>query len=215
MNDNAGGVKNFQPEPNTLSAHIEGPYSAIAYTMYTFEAVTSCGSTPYSYQWRVSTDGFNYGSVLGTGEYFNTHLYHNGNHWHYIKLTATSADNQTKESIHQVWVNDNGGGYRIGVAEGANENIETSFVDGILFPNPVTSTAKLNLELSETGRVTVDIHSVNGTKLASPINQVMKEGNYQLNVPFDKYNLPDGIYLIRIVSPGNIKAHKIRYNSEK
>lgn len=215
MSSNAGGVKNFQPEPNDLSAYIDGPNSGIAYHMYTFESVVSCGSAPYSYQWQVSTDGFNYGSVIGTGEYFNTHLYHNGNHWHYIKLTVTSADNQTKQATRQVWVDDNNP-YRTGVEETmVSANSEEPFGDGILFPNPVTSTAKVNLDLTETGWVIVDIYSVNGTKLVSHINQVMEKGNYQLSVPVDKYNLPDGIYLIRIVAPGSIKAHKIKYSSEK
>ena len=215
MSDNAGGVKNFRPEPNILSAYIDGPYSGIAYHMYTFEAITSCGSAPYSYQWRVSTDGFNYGSVLGTGEYFNTHLYHNGSHWHYIKLTVTSADNQTKESTRQVWVDDNNGGYRIGVAEAAvGENVEALFSEGIIYPNPVTTSASVNLELIEADKVLVTIHNVGGTTVARPISQRLEKGKHRLLVPFNKYNLSDGEYLIRVQSAQKTKTHKVIYRHE-
>lgn len=207
MNVNAGGVKNFRPEPNVLSGNIEGPYSGLAYHMYTFEAVTSCGSAPYSYQWRVSSDGFSYSSVLGTGEYFNTHLYHNGNHLHYIKLTVTSADNQTRETTYQVYVNDDGSGYRIG----AQENEQESLRGGIVYPNPVTSSANLTLNLTLAGKVTVDIYSIGGAKIASPVKQVMEIGKHTLTIPLEKFRMADGTYLIKVQTPEGQKTHKINY----
>lgn len=207
MSVNASTVKSFQPEPNVMSAYIDGPYSGIAYHMYTFEAVTRCGSAPYSYQWRVSTDGFNYGSVIATGEYFN------GNHWHYIKLTVTSADNQTSESVRQVWVEDNNGGYRVGVAE-TEANADKGFKDGMLYPNPVVSAANLDMELLESGKVMVDVHDVSGVNKASVLNKNMEKGRHRFTIPFHKYALPDGLYFIRVQTPEGVKSHKILYRHE-
>ena len=214
VSTNANTIKGFRPEPNVLHTSIEGPYSGIAYHMYTFESVASCGSAPYTYQWRVSTDGFNYGSVIGTGEFFNTHLYHSSSsNWHYIKLTVTSADNQTSNSFHQVWVEDNP--YRLGVPENeVVENVGIPFINGQLYPNPVVATAHTDVEMTSSGRVSIDILGTDGARKANVLNRTLEQGKHHLAVPFHKYALSDGLYIIRVQTPEYVKTHKVLYHHE-
>lgn len=109
MNDKASIVKAFRPEPNVLSALIYGPTTGFEYHVYTYEAIARCGKPPYTYEWKVSTDGVNY-SGNATGEFYNVGLYHNGNHQFYLKLKITSSDGQMVENWMQIWVDDNPSG---------------------------------------------------------------------------------------------------------
>lgn len=94
------------------------------------------------------------------------------------------------------------------------DNTEKEFQDGTLYPNPVSTSAKVDLELTEAGNVSVDIYSISGTLIARPVSQRMERGKHRQIVPLDKYALPDGEYLIRVQTPKKVKTYKAIYRHE-
>lgn len=160
MNDKSAIVKAFRPEPNVLNGWVYGPASGYAYQVYTYEAIAKCGSPPYTYQWKESTDGINY-SGNGTGEFHNVGLYHNGNHQFYLKLKITSSDGQVVENWMQVWVDDDpNGGYRKGQKE--NDSLQAENDKAILRPNPTSGPVELIFNAEKAAEVEVGVMDLNG-----------------------------------------------------
>ena len=160
MNDKAAVVKAFRPEPNVLNGWVYGPSSGYAYQVYTYEAIAKCGSAPYTYQWKESTDGINY-SGNGTGEFHNVGLYHNGNHLFYLKLKITSSDGQVAENWMQIWVDDDPmGGYRKGQKEHDSLQIESG--EAVLQPNPTSGRMELILNAEKAMKVEIGLADLKG-----------------------------------------------------
>lgn len=160
MTDKSPIVKAFRPEPNVLSGVISGPTSGYAYQVYTYEAIAKCGSPPYTYQWKESSDGINY-SGNGTGEFYNVGLYHNGNHLFYLKLKITSGDGQMIEYWMQIWVDDDpNGGYRKGQKEGDSLKIEGG--EAVLQPNPTSGRVELVFSAEKATEVGIGLIDLNG-----------------------------------------------------
>ncbi|OJV18092.1 MAG: hypothetical protein BGO21_14890 [Dyadobacter sp. 50-39] len=160
MTDKSPIVKAFRPEPNVLSGSIYGPTSGYAYQVYTYEAIAKCGSPPYSYQWKESSDGINY-SGNGTGEFYNVGLYHNGSHQFYLKLKITSADGQVLENWLQIWVNDEpNGGYRKGHKQ--DDSLQAKGSEAVLRPNPTSGLVEVVFNAEKATEVGIGLIDLKG-----------------------------------------------------
>lgn len=109
ISEHANQVSQFRVGGGIMSVSIDGPgILDLDMPFGDYEAVVQCGDAPYSYAWRVSADGFNYGSVLGTGETFGHFSFFES---FYLRLTVTSDDGQQRDYTRFILF-DGPGGFR-------------------------------------------------------------------------------------------------------
>lgn len=209
MNDKASIVKAFRPEPNVLSALISGPTIGFEYHVYTYEAIARCGKPPYTYDWKVSTDGVNY-SGNATGEFYNVGLYHNGNHQFYLKLKITSSDGQVVENWMPIWVDDNpNGGYRKGQKEHDSLRIESG--EAVLKPNPTSGRVELIFNAEKATEVEVGLTDLTGqTYLQSRVFQC-SAGQNVIALDLAEKGLAPGLYIVTLRGGSRVTRKKIIY----
>ena len=210
MNEKASIVKAFRPEPNVLSGSIYGPTSGYAYQVYTYEAIAKCGSPPYTYQWKESSDGINY-SGNGTGEFYNVGLYHNGNHLFYLKLKVTSADGQMIEYWMQIWVDDDpNGGYRKGQNEKDSLEIKQDEVV-LLQPNPTSGLVEVIFNAEKAMRIEVGLADLSGKIRMKDQFFQAAAGRNVLRLDLAGKELLPGIYIITARGGSQVMRKKILY----
>ncbi|MET7257661.1 T9SS type A sorting domain-containing protein [Dyadobacter fermentans] len=210
MTDKSPIVKAFRPEPNVLSGSIYGPTSGYAYQVYTYEAIAKCGSPPYTYQWKESSDGINY-SGNGTGEFYNVGLYHNGNHLFYLKLKITSADGQMIEYWMQIWVDDEpNGGYRKGQKDDDSLQIEGG--KAVLRPNPTSGRVELVFSAEKATEVGIGLIDLNGRVHIQ--RQVFKcsAGRNVIALDLAGKGLTPGTYIITARGGNQVIRKKVIYH---
>jgi hypothetical protein len=209
MNDKAAIVKAFRPEPNVLSALISGPTIGFEYHVYTYEAIARCGKPPYTYDWKVSTDGVNY-SGNATGEFYNVGLYHNGNHQFYLKLKITSSDGQMVENWMPIWVDDNpNGGYRTGQKE--RDSLQTERGEAVLKPNPTSGRVELIFNAEKAMEVEVGLTGLTGqTYWQSRVFQC-SAGQNVIALDLAEKGLAPGLYIVTLRGGSRVTRKKIIY----
>lgn len=211
MNDKSPIVKAFRPEPNVLSGSIYGPTSGYAYQVYTYEAITKCGSPPYSYQWKESSDGINY-SGNGTGEFYNVGLYHNGSHQFYLKLKVTSSDGQVIESWMQIWVDDDpNGGYRKGQKEKDSLQIENGEV--VLQPNPTSGLVEVIFNAEKAVKVEAGLSDLKGRVHLRDLSFQCRAGRNVISLDLAGKGLAPGIYIVTVRAGGQIIRKRVVFQT--
>jgi hypothetical protein len=70
------------------------------------------------------------------------------------------------------------------------------------YPNPFNPSTTIGFELSESTQVTITVHSVDGRKVATLVNEMKSAGTHQVN--FDASNLSSGVYLYRMQTQKNV-----------
>lgn len=79
---------------------------------------------------------------------------------------------------------------------------------GANYPNPFNPSTQIPFELNNTTNVTLEVYDMLGRKVQVLLNnEVFSAGSHQ--VTFDATNLPSGIYLYRMVTPGFIQTRKL------
>jgi surface protein len=64
------------------------------------------------------------------------------------------------------------------------------------YPNPFNPSTQIRFSLSESSLTTLEVYSIDGTKVASLVNQVLNAGWH--TATFNAANLPTGLYLYRL-----------------
>jgi hypothetical protein len=211
MNDKASIVKAFRPEPNVLSGSIYGPTSGYAYQVYTYEAIAKCGSPPYTYQWKESSDGINY-SGNGTGEFYNIGLYHNGNHQFYLKLKITSADGQVAENWMQIWVDDEpNGGYRTGQKQ--DDSLQAENGEVVLQPNPTSGLVEVVFNAEKAMKVEAGLSDLSGQVDLQDRTFQCAAGRNVIALDFAGKGLAPGIYIVTVRGGGHIIRKRVVYQT--
>jgi len=207
-----GILRNFRNTPfRPLTASIEGTQTGDECTQGNWEAVVSCGTAPYTYDWEYSYDGFTY-YYGASGEFYSATLtcpvglYQN----YYVKLTATSSDFQIATSFLTVYVNRNGDPkYRITgnpkpnvIKQPKYDLKEISAVQKITrnqlsaFPNPAKNTTQIEIQLKETQPVKVEIINSFGQSIKLLFEGNLQAGAHLKNV--DVRRLAKGMYMYKL-----------------
>ena len=199
-------VVNYRPFAGALSAGIDGPTTLDPRLTYTWEAVYGCGSAPYSFQWAISTDGFNYGGVTGTGETLTTAVSFLFTRLSVtLRCVVTSADGQTATTF--LTLSRSGNLSRIS-AEQKREPLlypaDHSQPDSVrlydAYPNPSAGYALLDFSLPRKADVRLAVTDWLGRTVA-----VLAEGEHPAGRHTTEYsfgNLPPGIYFYRLTTGG-------------
>lgn len=211
MTDKSPIVKAFRPEPNVLNGWISGQTSGYAYQVYTYEAIAKCGSPPYTYQWKESSDGVIY-SGNGTGEFYNVGLYHNGSHQFYLKLKITSSDGQVVENWMQIWVDDDpNGGYRKGQNEKDSREIEDGEV--VLQPNPASGLVEVIFNAEKAMKVEAGLSDLNGRVHVQDLSFQCTTGRNMIALDLAGKGLAPGIYIVNVRGGGQIIRKRVVYQT--
>lgn len=75
------------------------------------------------------------------------------------------------------------------------------------YPNPFNPKTRIDIELPESGKVTVKIYDVTGKEIATLVNDFKEAGYYSLD--FDGTNFSSGIYFYRIFSANKYIVKKM------
>lgn len=92
-----------------------------------------------------------------------------------------------------------------------HENID-DLVSGKSFPNPFAEETKIEVNITQTGWVTVDVYNINGQLIKRLKNEIMKPGNFQ--VTWDATdnaggNVENGFYFYKITSGASTFSGKM------
>lgn len=232
-NDNArrvtethDAIRDYNPwKPNTLFAHIEGPTAGSVYNYYTWEAVMRCGGAPYSYEWRTSSDGFNYSSIRGTSETFSDQLpFPSVGSYYYIWLKTTSSDAQTADVYYSVHVDTNNPYSRISselisspirwieIRElGVSDNILDSNEKLSVFPNPTINELRIRVRKDKNltvGNASIEILDMQG-RLFREISSLKLDTNVLSEYETTVLGFTPGSYIIRYKEEGKQYSKKI------
>jgi len=124
-------------------------------------------------------------------------------------------DNQTKLMV----VNP---GNELFTAEGEFEIIETiaangsDYIDVInpnaislsdAYPNPFNPTTSFNLEVGNSGHVTMNVYNLMGQVVGTLVNNTMDAGNY--NITWDATNFSSGMYIVKAETVNGIASQKV------
>jgi len=208
-NDNARRVtetfpilRDFRASPfRPLTASIWGTQTGDECTQGDWEAVVSCGTAPYTFEWSKSYDGFNY-YVQGSGEFFSdiltcpADLYRR----YYVRLVANSSDGQTATAFLTVYVNrTEDPPYKAFKEINVDEKLSSNNL--IVYPNPTTgNTSKIEIQLTQAQPVKLEIINSFGQTVKVLINGSLQAGKHYKNLDTDE--LSKGLYLYKLSGPG-------------
>lgn len=88
-----------------------------------------------------------------------------------------------------------------------DDNIPESFDILTSYPNPFNPSTKIRFSVSEKSKVQLTLHDILGNEIATIFNNVVAPGIQEIS--FDGSNLASGIYLVRMITPSNLKTIKI------
>jgi PKD repeat protein len=77
-----------------------------------------------------------------------------------------------------------------------------------IYPNPATDRVRLNLELTKSQNVTLDIVDASGRVVQSPFSGFMPEGPQNMEIQLDR-NVNSGLYFIRMVGEDGVSVRKL------
>ena len=86
--------------------------------------------------------------------------------------------------------------------------IASLFNDAVLFPNPNSGRATLQLELSQNAKVSIQVLDLMGRELESLSPSYLLQGVNQVNL--DLVNLPQGLYFVKVQSEGATKVLRMQ-----
>ncbi|WP_339790883.1 hypothetical protein [uncultured Imperialibacter sp.] len=138
------------------------------------QALEKCGQSPYYDEWRASSDGVNFGSVLSTSSTYNRAITSSGTI--YLRLKVTSSETSPAlptQSVytHQVTANISGGYYR--TIETVNNDIEL-----VVFPNPSNMSTTVKFKLDKNSIVSLILTDLSGKIIWSDEDQHYIKGSH-------------------------------------
>jgi Secretion system C-terminal sorting domain len=150
-------------------------------TFYKSDGTTQLGNKEVYNSNGPATDSLNF-AMLAAGTYF-------------VKVTNFS----TAEFASYSLINS--------VTAGATglPNIDGS--DWTIFGNPVTSNSSVQVQLSRTANVAIQVISMDGKIIKTISKGTIPEGSY--NIPLNLGNLPSGIYIVNLITDKQISSKKI------
>lgn len=198
----APSVSDFRTNQTNLYACINGPSHAGIGLNSTWSAYVLGGVGPYSFVWAWSSNGVNYNN-LGTGPSITAQPPCSGFSF-YIRVTVSSADNQTTSDFQQIWIDQPEPSNLITkdsdinqVITGTNEshlNTENNLTGRItIFPNPITESTVIRYTVVQPSTVEIKLTDLAGRVILTIVEERQEAGTY--NKSLKTSSLSPGIYL--------------------
>ncbi len=195
IRDANGIIADFRPTVQGLRAWIEGPGYLPLYQPGNWEAVYTCGTGPYSFEWYFSYDGFNY--YYGDSREITGGTLYNCNEYLYIQLVVHSGDGQVAQAFHTVYTDYcDGAPYRVAYSGKENVSAPNEITLKDAYPNPFGQTTRIEFYLPESQEARVEVLDLTGHTV-----KVLAEGTYEAGWhgnEFSSGNLKGGLYFCRL-----------------
>ncbi len=205
INEQFDAVASHQTNtPIGFNIQIESPYLVAPNTVYCPEAVIQCGQAPYTIQWRVSQDGFNYFFIADTESFCD--FAEQAGTAKYYELTVTDATGQERTAFLTVNVWDFTF-FRQGNLVAQNRKATT----GEIYPNPATDKINVSFVIENNDNYTIDLSDLSGRVVKQIKKDNLDQGSTQ-NVVLDVSDVPNGMYLLKISGAANARSEKIVIN---
>ena len=78
---------------------------------------------------------------------------------------------------------------------------------GAAYPNPFNPTTSFQLQVGNTGHVTMNVYNVMGQVVASLVNNTMDAGNH--NITWDASNFSSGMYVVKAETINGMASQKV------
>lgn len=195
-----------------LSVYIDGPVNGLSRQYYTWTAATSCGTGSYTYAWRTSYDGFNFGPVYGTSETYGEYLTCPAGDRYYIRLDVTGSDGRVASSTTTVQLDkqrcNSGYGGRMGVDTARGQSLDNASVELYLpYPNPVVETVQASYLLPKADKVLLTLSDHTGRRVATLDEGERTAGAHTMLCSVT--GLPAGLYLLQLKTNGKALTQKL------
>ena len=207
---NACTVANFRDDdiiPNLHAAISGSGYGCPCQNTGVFASVTGGAPGNYTLAWRISTDGFNWSPIQGTGTGFSVELPCEEGEGIYVQLTATSVDGQVENAFRFIeaataWYGQEGPCMR------SNGNVNDGKLGSIIvYPNPMDERIIVQGSTSEEySKINIRLYDAFG-RLLQEINKYTSGRNFAVGV--ETPTLSPGVYAIRVESSGRQQIFKI------
>lgn len=190
-------VANFfqnQPVNPPMSIDILQNNPNVCCTSVTAEAEVFCGTAPFYFNWTISYDGINW-QLLPNSEIvtFNTAC---DKTTLIIELAVTDANGQFR-TVRKYYNADCGQTQMIAKAPVKKEKLKSSIIQRV-YPNPLSSTAQVELNLSTAQNIRVDIIDAAGNFRKQIFSGYLPKGSSILTI--STINLQTGTYQLRVAS---------------
>lgn len=179
--------------PNNLpdfNVSIDGKSTVCVRSSNYYEAVITCGTTPYSFSWELSDDGINWNTISTTE---GTDLTLTGQYpiGTYLTLRLTVNDNDGATIIRQKGIT---------VIQGTKEEclgvVPLKF-EAKIHPNPTTNNSAINITFEkEISNINIQLIDVNGFIVLD----IERRQSMQENIPIGHLNLRTGLYYLKVTS---------------
>lgn len=178
-----------EPAYRDFIALIGGTFYVSSYGNYEYQALTSCNAGGINYEWTQSSDGFNYGPVVGTSSSFFINVYPGSPRYRYLRLRATDSNGNQ-------WVSSEEVDYDSGLARLAatNEPILEPILE--VFPNPAASQSMVRFTIPVPTQLRLNVYDAVGRPIRKVLDDRYEPGQYELRLSTD--GLPAGLYLVRL-----------------
>jgi hypothetical protein len=204
--DEALTVAAYRPYIGTLSASVDVRVHYPGFKQYTCEAVSVCGVPPHTYEWRISHDGFNYGSVVSTeGGFTSTNPVCTNV---YVWLRIFSSDNQQADKFFTLSHMDEGcedQRRRVEQEVLQNEGMDESLFS--IYPNPAKDEVNIRYYLPETGPFRLGITDSYGKQVIFNDYGRLEYGWHDFSINTSR--LATGIYIVKAESGMNATLLKV------
>jgi hypothetical protein len=205
IGERQASINAFRPPFSGLSTYIEGPSYVSLYQPNSWEAVYSCGTGPYSFEWAFSSDGYNYYNA-GSGETVSGVLYQ-CDEYLYIRLTVRSADGQVATAYTTAYTDACGYPYRtVSDQPGFVSNAEqVSLLDAR--PNPAVRQSEIGFFLPKAQIAKLEVLTP-----AGHVVNVLADGMHPAGPHSRQVNgqqLPSGVYFYRLTTDGFSQTKKL------
>jgi len=85
--------------------------------------------------------------------------------------------------------------------------VPTQFALGSAYPNPFNPSTKLNLDITQTGHVSMEVYNIKGQVVETLLNGVMSAGYH--TITWNANQLSSGMYFVKVIAGDNVATQKV------
>ena len=122
------------------------------------------------------------------------------------KYSFTEKDLQTGKYQYRLKMIDNDGSYKYSNVIETEVALPKNFGLSQNYPNPFNPSTKINYNLPSDSKVTLEVYSITGERMAQLVNENQSSGFYSVN--FLNKNVSSGVYFYRIIAIDNTTGNQ-------